>query len=324
MRTGAPAGRAGYFHEAVRYGSDDELLAVVLPFLRGGVEAGEPTVVALCEPNAELVRDALGYDTPVLFQSGGDVYARPAGAIRAYRELFAEYAEGGAHQIRVIGELPPEALGVTWDWWARYESAINDAYDEYPLWSMCAYDTRTTSPEVMADVARTHPNVALPGEVHQTSADYVEPDLYLRQERPMVPDPLQLTRPAVELTDPTPSAARAALARVGDGVLSGVALSDMRIAVTEAVTNATTHGVRPAQVRYWVGPDRVVITVTDAGKGPLDPFAGLRAAAHAPAGGLGLWLTHQLCDHVAMSRTPEGFTIRMISGNPHHRTPNHG
>jgi anti-sigma regulatory factor (Ser/Thr protein kinase) len=319
MRTGAPAGRAGYFHEAVNYASAEELLAVVLPFLRGGVESGEPTVVALCETNAALVREALGYDTPVIFQAGGDLYARPAGAIRAYRELFADYTASGAHQIRVIGELPAEALGVTWDWWARYESAINEAYDEFPLWSMCAYDTRITPPDVLADVARTHPNVALPGDAHVTSAGYVEPALYLRQDRPMVPDPLQLARPVAELTDPSPGAARAALARVGEGVLDGGALSDMRIAITEAVTNATTHGVRPAVVRFWAGPDRVVVSVTDGGKGPTDPFAGLRAAAHAPAGGLGLWLTHLLCDHVAMSRTAEGFTIRMISGDPHHR-----
>jgi anti-sigma regulatory factor (Ser/Thr protein kinase) len=319
MRSGAPAGRAGYFHEAVYHGTDDELLAVVLPFLRGGVATGEPTIVALCEPNASLVREALGDDTPVVFNSGGDIYARPAGAIRAYRDLFAEHTAAGATQIRVVGELPPTALGVTWDWWARYESAINDAYDEFPLWSICAYDTRVTPPEVLADVARTHPNVAVPGDRHLTSPDYVEPDLFLSRDRPVQPDPLQLTPPAVELTDPTPGAARAALARVSDGVLTADALADLRIAVTEIVTNAMSHGVPPVLVRIWAGPDRVVVTVTDAGKGPADPFAGLRAAAHAPIGGLGLWLTHQLCDHVAMRNTADGFTVRMISGNPHHR-----
>ena len=319
MRTGVPAGHSGYFHEAVYYGTENELLDVVLPFLRGGVEAGEPTVVALCEPNAALVREALGDDTRVLFNSGGDIYARPAGAIRAYRDMFAGYTAEGAGQIRVIGELPPAALGVTWDWWARYESAINEAYDEYPLWSMCAYDTRVTPPGVLADVARTHPNVAAPGDRHLTSPDYLEPDLFLRHDRPVQPDPLQLTPPAVELADPSPSAARAALARIGDGVLPTDTMADLRIAVTEIVTNAMSHGVAPVLVRIWTGQDRVVLTVTDSGKGPADPFAGLRAAAHAPMGGLGLWLTHQLCDHVAMRTTADGFTVRLISGNPHHR-----
>ena len=28
-------------------------------------------------------------------------------------------------------------------------------------------------------------------------------------------------------------------------------------------------------------------------------------------GGLGLWLTHQLCDHVVLDRDDDGFTIRL-------------
>jgi len=59
MRTGAAAGHEGYFHEAVYYSSDEELLAVLVPFLTGGPAAGEPTVVSLGERNAALVRGAL-------------------------------------------------------------------------------------------------------------------------------------------------------------------------------------------------------------------------------------------------------------------------
>ncbi len=320
MSPGVPAGHVGYYHEALRYGSDEELLAAAVPFLLDGVAAGEPTIVALCEPNTALVREALGgADTPVVFHSGGDMYARPAGAIRAYSDLFAEHTADGAHRIRVLGELPPEALGATWDWWARYESAINDAYAEFPLWTLCAYDERTTSPEVMADVARTHPNLARPGDTPLPSADYVEPDRFLRHDVPSAPDPLQQTTPAMELVNPLPAQARAALANVADGVLTPEELGDLRIAVTETVTNAMSHGTAPIVVRFWAGPDRVVVTVTDGGTGPADPFAGLRAAAHAPTGGLGLWLTYQLCDHVAMSASEDGFTVRMISGNPNHR-----
>jgi anti-sigma regulatory factor (Ser/Thr protein kinase) len=319
MRTGVPAGYTGYYHEALRYGSDEQLLTVVVPFLLAGIAAGEPTIVALGERNTALVREAVGAGTPALFQSGGDVYARPAAAIRAYRDLFSAHTADGAHQIRVVGELPAAAFGVTWDWWARYESAINDAYDDFPLWTVCAYDERIAPPEVMADVVRTHPNLAHPGDRHLTSAEYVEPGRFLRQDRPQALDPLQCTPPEVELVDPPPAQARAALARVSAGVLTEDALGDFRIAITETVTNAVVHGGPPTVVRLWGGHDRVVVTVTDQGTGPGDPFAGLRAAAHAPTGGLGLWLTHQLCDHVSMSLGDDGFTVRMISGNAHHR-----
>ncbi|MFL6125921.1 anti-sigma factor RsbA family regulatory protein [Actinophytocola sp.] len=325
MRTGAAAGHTGYFHEAVYYASDQELLAVVLPFVRGGVAAGEPTVVAFGERHAELVRAALPAEdaSRVLFQPGGDMYARPASAIRSYRAMLADYTASGAQQIRIIGELPPTELGATWDWWVRYEAAVNHAYDEFPLWSMCAYDTRTTPPAVLADVARTHPRAAAPGDRHIPSPDYVEPTWFLRRRTPVAPDPLQLTPPPFEQKDPPPGDTRTAIQRLNETVPGGILprdkLADLQIAATEAIANGLVHGRPPVVVRCWAGTDRIVVTVTDRGDGPIDPFAGLQAAAHAPNGGFGLWLAHQLCDHVAMDRTDGGFTLRMISGNPHHR-----
>ena len=130
MRTGAAAGHVGYFHEAVCYDSDEHLLGVVVPFLLDGVAAGEPTVVSLGERNAALVRAALPAGGPVIYLAGGDLYARPASAIRSYRRLLADHVSAGAGQIRIVGELAPGSFGSTWDWWARYESAINHAYDE--------------------------------------------------------------------------------------------------------------------------------------------------------------------------------------------------
>ncbi len=325
MRSGPARGRTGYFHEAVCYGTDDELLAVVVPFLRDGAANGEPTVVALGEQHAELVRAALPARVlaEVVFQPGGETYARPASAIRAYRDMLADFSAAGAAQIRIAGELPPSELGVTWDWWARYESAINEVYDEFPLWSMCLYDTRATPPEVLADVARTHPHAAVPGDRHLPSPDYVEPERFLLDRTPMAPDPVQLTPPPVELTDPSPHAARVAVARlsatVPGGALDEDKVADLQLAVTEVVTNALGHGRRPVVMRCWAAADRMVVTVADQGTGPTDPYAGLRAAAHAPIGGVGLWMTYQLCDHVAFDHGADGFTVRLISGNPYHR-----
>jgi anti-sigma regulatory factor (Ser/Thr protein kinase) len=308
----------------VYYGEDAELLAVVVPFLRDGVAAGEPTVVALGEEHAGLVRAALPPDdaAKVVFHPGGDMYARPASAIRSYREMLADYTAAGAAQIRIIGELPPTELDTTWDWWARYESAINDAYDEFPLWSMCAYDTRTTSPWVLADVARTHPRSAAPDGRHVPSEAYVTPTEFLSAPMPVTPDPLQLTAPPVELVDPAPHEARAVLKRLAASVpeaLDRDKLADLQLAVTEVVTNGVAHGKLPVVLRCWAGADRLVVTVTDRGEGPTDAFAGLQAAAHAPIGGVGLWLANQLCDHVALDRTGDGFTVRLIGGNPYHR-----
>ena len=57
-------------------------------------------------------------------------------------------------------------------------------------------------------------------------------------------------------------------------------------------------------------------TVTDRGDGPPDPFAGLLPVTDSSSGGLGLWLTHQLCSHVTHDTTDDGFTIRLVGGTP--------
>jgi anti-sigma regulatory factor (Ser/Thr protein kinase) len=313
MRTGAAAGHRGYFHEAVCYGSTQELLATVVPFLRGGVDAGEPTIVALGEANAAHVRAALPA-AGLTFLSGGEIYARPAGAIRSYRELLAELTAAGAGQIRIIGELAPETFGPTWDSWARYESAINSAYDDWPLWSMCAYDTRTTPTHVLADVARTHPRAATADGRHEPSPTYVEPTTFLGELRPAAPDPVQRAVPAVELSAPSPAAARAAVREAGAGCLGPDQFDGLLVGVDEAVANAIRHGAAPHGMRLWAGTDRIVVEVSDRGRGPASPFAGLLPAGNGAAGGLGLWLTHQMCAHVTAWRSAEGYTVRLTAG----------
>src|ERR1700712_2645886 len=98
MRTGAADGHRGYFHEAGFYGSDDEFLDLVVPFVEGGIAAGEPTLLAFGEPNEKLVRDAMGEPEGLSYLRGSAQYARPAGAIKKYRDLLAEHVAGGAGQ----------------------------------------------------------------------------------------------------------------------------------------------------------------------------------------------------------------------------------
>ena len=312
MRTGAAAGHTGYLHEAVFYRSDDELLDVAVPFLRGGIEAGEPTLVGFGTVHSGLIQEALP-DLPIEYLSGGAMYARPASAIAAYRRLLANYVAGGAQQIRIIGELAPGDFGGTWDWWARYESAINELYDEFPLWSMCAYDTRSTPAHVLDDVARTHPSLAEPAGRHAPSMAYMPPAAFLTAPRAAALDALQYNPPEVVLTDPTLSQVRRAVDEAAVG-LPQESVDNLKLAVNEVVTNAMQYGHPPVELRLWAGDGRIVVTVTNKGESPADPFAGLRPAAHAPAGGLGLWLVHQLCDYVSLDGGLDGFTVTLTVG----------
>ena len=346
---GAPTDGSGYLHEAVLYDSDEEFLGVVVPFLQEGVAAGEPCLVALGASSTRLVRAAVGNTNGLTFLD--DRYNRPASAIRSNRDHFAARLTDGASRIRVASEVPHPGVGAPWDGWARYEAAVNHAYAEFPLWGLCAYDTRITPASVLDDVARTHPHLAT-ADGRWVNPRYQDPAEFLTRRPPSQGDPVETASPPViDLMDPTPAAARDAV-HTADMTRPDTVRSDptapgtlqveapqpdtprpdtpqrepppldaadvehLVFAVSEAVTNALIHGRPPVRFRLWTAPDRIVATVTDRGDGPADPFAGLLPVTDTCSAGLGLWLTHQLCSHVTLDTTDDGFTIRLVVGTP--------
>lgn len=315
MSSGAAAGHRGYFHQAAVHGSQDEFLSIVVPFLQDAVRAEEPAIVALDENNEQLVRTAIP-DTPGLsFVAADGQYTEPASTIKAYRQLLAEHTARGAPQIRIVGEIPNLGVPSPWERWARYEAAINHAYDDFPLWGVCCYDSRTTPADVLADVMRTHPYTTADGQPLANDR-FEDPAGFLSRRPPPVPDPLEVSPPAVELIDPMPGAARRAVVDVARSGLDATEVHDLAYAVSEAVTNGIRHGRPPVRLRLWAAPDRTVATVTDCGDGPGNPFVGMMPVAESSSAGLGLWLAHQLC-HVTFGTTDDGFTVRMTAGTPH-------
>ncbi|MEU3646083.1 sensor histidine kinase [Lentzea sp. NPDC034063] len=301
----------GFFHETAFYGSDDDFLAHAVPFLENGLRAGEPSIVACAEQNTALLRGALGRDAAVTYMPGADQYARPSEAISSYRSLFAEHTAGGAQQMRVVGDVPHPGMGAPWDWWARYEAAVNLAYAEFPVWGLCPYDTRTTPAEVLADVVRTHPNISTTPGAHDKNPGYREGLAASTQ----VPDVLEHLSPLVELVDPSARGVREAVGTAIDAMgLSEDDAHDVVYAASEIVTNGLTHGIAPVRFRLWSDDARVVVSVTDQGPGPSDPLAGLMPTAETLSAGLGLWILHRTCDYVSMGRDEDGFTVRVSIG----------
>lgn len=300
----------GFFHETAFYGTDDDFLAHAVPFLEDGLRGGEPCVVACSEQNTALLRGALDR-TGVIFRPGADQYARPSEAIASYRDLFREHTADGAQQMRVVGDVPHPGTGARWDWWARYEAAANQAYAEFPVWGLCPYDTRTTPADVLADVVRTHPNIATTPGTHEANAGYREG----LAASPPLPDVLEEGVPLVELVDPVASAVREAVGNAIDGLdLDEDAAHDAVYAASEIVTNGLTHGIAPVRFRLWADGSRVVLAVTDHGPGPSDPMAGLVPTTETRSAGLGLWILHRTCDYVSMGRDADGFTVRVSVG----------
>jgi anti-sigma regulatory factor (Ser/Thr protein kinase) len=316
MRTGAAAGHRGYFHETAFYGSDDEFLGVIVPFFTDGLEAGEPVVSAFTSSNQRLVREVFGDDHGIWYLGGERQYLRPAGAIRRYRDLFAEHVALGANQIRVAGDVPHPGVGAPWGWWARYEAAVNHAYNGFPVWGMCPYDIRTTPEHVLADVRRTHPHVAR-GREHSANPTFEDPIAFLLSSpTDGWRDPLEQSPPRLELVGPSSARARNAISEIASTTLPADDCNGLVHSVSEAVTNAIMYGRGPVVMRAWSSPSRVLVTVTDTGDGPMDPYAGLVPSRGYPSGGMGLWLMHQMCSFVSLQRGPEGFTVRLVAGVP--------
>ena len=92
-------------------------------------------------------------------------------------------------------------------------------------------------------------------------------------------------------------------------------VEDFLLAVDETTSNAVRHGSPPVGLRLWTAPGTLVCTVRDSGRGWDDPFAGY-GPAHGDdlsAGGMGLWLARQLCDHVAIRHDERGNSVRLTS-----------
>ncbi|HEU5005839.1 MAG TPA: sensor histidine kinase [Jatrophihabitantaceae bacterium] len=304
----------GFVHAAGFYEGDHGLLPLVVPFVRAGVDAGEPVVIALGGEHAELARSVLPPSPDVTYLPDG--YARPAGIVSALLGVLRAHADTSPGRIRIVGELALDSLGpATWGPWARYEAAVNHLYAPFAATAMCAYDTTTMSDRVLADVVATHPDLAEAGG-SRSNGLFQDPVAFL--QRATAPrDLLESTEPAVETFDPDPALARQSVHAAAEGcAIAPDVLEDLVVGVSEVVTNARLYGRAPVVLRVWAAPDRMIAVVSDRGAGPSFPYAGLVPVEGNSPGGRGLWITHQICGQVDHLVGPDGFAVRLSTSPP--------
>jgi len=199
---------------------------------------------------------------------------------------------------------------------------LNLALRHYDTWAVCAYDQHTLTSNMIEDLSATHPLIGQGGH-HRRNDRYRHPVDFLVRNSDDPPDPIEGTPPAVELVDPSPVTARAAVKWFAHECLPSQKVDKLVYATHEAVTNALQHGRPPTVLRLWVQPGLVTVTVTDAGPGPTHPLADPLATGPptdstddpftGPA--LGLWLIHQLVD-VTRRSEPSGYTVRLTATHP--------
>ncbi|MEV5435621.1 MEDS domain-containing protein [Streptomyces sp. NPDC052682] len=296
-----PSTASGPFdHRMAVYGTDDEFLAAALPFLAEGLAAeDEPPPVAISAPaNLDLLRDALGGDAKrVGFVPHTDWYTGSAANAVAQAAGYVAGHAGPGGRVHLLMEPVWSGRagrsGRETTEWIRYEALANLLFAPSATTALCAYDTRTAGPAVIAAARRAHPDTEV----------YEDP-LVLAAELDAVPLPLPPAG-ARPLPEPHADAVQAwAVAR-------GLPAADAELFATAVAEAGAALAPLSGPTLLWGEPPACVCELRSARRVD-DPLAGF---VPPPATGLepgqGLWYARQVCAYVDIRDDSGGATVRL-------------
>jgi anti-sigma regulatory factor (Ser/Thr protein kinase) len=308
---------AAFRHEAVLYEGDDGFLERIVPFVRDGVTAGEPTLVMTNARKIAAVRERLGgFDEDLVeYRDMEVVGANPARIIPAWDDFATRRSRGGAQRLRGVGEPiwagrgPAELAEGHW-----HEALINRAFaDCRGFWLVCPYDVVALAPAVVDDARRTHPLTTLPDQSSADEAGRLD-NPALVPARPLASALAQPSSVVAELEFDSDRLAELRSLVAGEGGRAGLSPSqvdNLVVAVNEVATNSVTHGGGTGVARIWRDAGAIVCEIHDAGV-ITDPLVDRTRPSDAPIGARGLWTVNRLCDLVQLRSSPEtGSVVRL-------------
>lgn len=300
-----------FVHEALLYRDDEEYLAGTVPFVREGLAAGEPVLVAVPQHGIDLLRRALGGQAEqVEFLDMRRVGRNPGRIIPGVLAAFTDNATG---RVRIVGEpIWPDRTELEYPACVQHEALINTAFEDRPAWILCPYDAANLSPEAVRDAETTHP-VVVEGQRRRPSVDYREPFLVAEEfNRPLpAPPPDALTR-RFDL-DGLSAARRLVAGFAVETGLTADQVEDLVLAVNELTTNSVVHGGGAGALLLWREGGAVVCEVRDAGR-IANPMVGRRNPGVSANGGYGVMLVNLLCDLVRVHTHEDGTATRVHVG----------
>lgn len=295
--------QAGFTHAALLYASDEEYLAGVLPFIEEGLASGQPVLVVVPAARQRLIEHAIGSPAGLTLRPMERVGRNPAWIIPAWAEFLADHV---GTPVRGVGEpIWPARSDDELSECVRHEALLNLAFAEAEAFTLlCPYDVAGLEAEVVEAAGRTHPAMCHRGDV-TASAAYSGPEL---ADDPLPPAPADAAVRTFD-RDGVP-AARRWVASIAEGAgLDPARVSDLVVAVSEALTNSVVHGGGGGRLAAWVDGRAVVCEIIDAGR-IEDPLAGRVRPTLEAERGRGLWIINQLCDLVQVRATDAGQRIR--------------
>jgi len=299
-----------FAHPALFYSGAEEYLAATVPFIRAGLDADEPVLVAVPADNLELVRRALGDDADRVVLHDMAVAGRNPGRIIPQVLLaFAAVHEG--KPVRIIGEPIWHGRTATeYPACAQHEALINLAFAGRPATIVCPYDTQRIDPAWLNDALRTHPEVWARtrrlrspsyGDPAQTAAMF---------NQPLSPPPTHAATIGIT-RGKLASVRRFAANHANTAGLTPERAADVALAVDELAANTIRHTHADGVLAVWTEHDDLICQLTDSGH-ITDPLAGrLPAAPDQVTGGRGLLIVNALCDLVR-TYTRQGSTTTQL------------
>jgi anti-sigma regulatory factor (Ser/Thr protein kinase) len=299
-------------HEALLYAGEDDFADRVGGFVREGVDAGEPVLVAVSGPKIDLLRHVLGGAGGwVTFVDMDALGANPARILPAWRTFAEPHVTAGRH-IRGVGEpISPGRSAAELIECHRHEALLNLAFDSGGAWWLvCPYDTSALPADVIAEARCTHPLIW--GDRRgQPSAEYRGRFASAEPFDAPLPDP-PASAAETSFTIADLRAIRAALADAARGWgLPEPRVADLILAAGEVAANSVRHGGGSGSMRVWFDAGCAVCEIRDAGY-IAQPFAGREPPDPGKAGGYGLWLANQVCDLVQVRSSQAGTAVRLL------------
>jgi anti-sigma regulatory factor (Ser/Thr protein kinase) len=292
-------------HQALFYRDTGEYLEGIFDFINPALDCDEPVAIAVPEPRLRLLERELGHRAaPIQLLDMLELGRNPARIIPAVLGMIDRQPD---RPLRYVGEpiwagRSPEEIREA----VRHEALINQAWRDADIGVLCPYDVAGLDDQVLLDAEYTHPGVVHDRRLGPSSA-YGDGAVPPACEAPLSDPPPAALAYEFEIDD---------LGRVRSWVAAQAAASgldadrsaEVVTAINELTTNTLKHAHTRGVVRFWTVPEEVIFQIEDSGH-IADPLAGRRRQAIG-AGGLGLWMVHQLCDLVEVRTGAAGTTIR--------------
>ena len=294
-------------HDALLFGGDAELMRGARRFIHAGIDAGEPTLVAVAPERRERLRAGLdGAAERVRLEDADSVGANPARLLA----LLAEWVERRPGRARFLAAparpLRDEAEVVEG---ARHEALLNVAFAGRALSVLCPYDRAEHDPAALARVERTHMRLAAADGSAVPSAGFDPgPDVLGSSDWPLG----EAGAGAYVHAFDADLASLRRVVRESDccAALPPERCEDFVFALNETAQNVVEHGGGAGTIRLWRERRGVVGEV----RGPAqidDPLVGHRRPGPDAHGGRGLWLVNQLSDLVQLRSEDSLTTVRI-------------